>query len=94
MLRPHSTITPFESEGLVMSYTMADFRRDYFKEHLPQLSASERRDILESLPPEERLAGLSEEQRLAGLSEEQIRRYLERMSARRSSSPRKSKRKK
>jgi hypothetical protein len=123
----------FEREGFVMSYTMADFRRDYIKEHLPQLPVRERREILESLPSEERrrmleslppeerreileslppeerreileslppeerreiLESLPPEERLAGLSEEQIRQYLERMTARRSSSPRKPKRRK
>ena len=44
----------FGREGFAMSYTMADFRRDYIKEHLPQLTAEERRDVLASLPLEER----------------------------------------
>jgi hypothetical protein len=39
-----------------MPYTMADFRRDYVKEHLKDLT------------PEVRLEGLSPEQRLVGLT--------------------------
>jgi hypothetical protein len=42
-----------------MAYTMADFRRDYVKEHLKDLT------------PEERLAGLAPEELLAGLSPEE-----------------------
>lgn len=87
----------FAAEGFTMSYTMADFRRDYIKEHLPQLSARERREVIESLPPEERreiVESLPPEERLAGLPEKEIRQYLERIAANRSSSSRKPKRKK
>jgi len=49
--------------------------------------------MLQSLPPEERVAGLSEEERLAGLSEEQIRRYLERLRPGRRAAPRRPQRK-
>jgi hypothetical protein len=68
-----------------MSYTMQDFRRDYIKEHLPQLTPEEQQDILQSLPPEKRLAGLSAEQ---------VRQYLEKLTARRASKSRKSRKKK
>ncbi len=44
----------FQKEGFAMSYTMADFRRDYIKEYYPQMTAEERREMLQSLPPEER----------------------------------------
>ena len=63
----------FRREDFAMSYTMADFRRDYIKEHLPQLPLEERREVLASLPLEERFAGLSEEQ---------IRHYLDQHSGR------------
>jgi hypothetical protein len=63
---------------------MDDFVRDYIKEHLPQLTPEEQKEVLQSLPPE---------QRLAGLSAEQIRRYLEQLSARQPASPRKPRRK-
>jgi hypothetical protein len=64
---------------------MRDFRRDYIKEHLPQLTEEERRKVLEALPPEERLAGLSAEQ---------IRHYLDQLSTGRPAQPRKRRRKK
>jgi hypothetical protein len=71
----------YQGEGLAMPYTMADFRRDYVKEHLKDLtpeerleglSPEERREALKSLPPEERLEGLSPEERLEGLSSEEL----------------------
>jgi hypothetical protein len=49
-----------------MPYIMADFRRDYVKEHLQELS------------PEERLEGLSLEERLKGLSVGEIEECLRR----------------
>jgi hypothetical protein len=77
-------------EGLAVAYTMRDFRRDYIKEHLPELPLEECEEVLRALPaekrlaglaPEERLAGLAPEERLAGLSAEQIRAYLDREAA-------------
>jgi hypothetical protein len=41
-------------EGFGMPYTMADFNRDYIKEHFTRLSPEERRDLLNSLPTRER----------------------------------------
>ena len=41
---------------------MEDFNRQYIKEHFQQLTPEEREQVLQSLPPEERLAGLSAEQ--------------------------------
>jgi hypothetical protein len=73
---------------------MEDFRRDFMKKHLPQLSPEEQREVLESLPPETRLAGLPPETRLAGLSPEQIRRYLDLLAGARPSAPSKARRKK
>jgi hypothetical protein len=84
----------FGGEVLAMAYTMADFERDYMKEHLPRLSPQEQQEILQALPPEARLAGLPPEARLAGLSEEQIRRYLEKMVAGHKAPSRKPRRKK
>jgi hypothetical protein len=75
----------FRAEGFVMSYTMEDFKRDYVREYFPKLSPKERRQMLEALPLEERLAGLSPEQ---------IREYLDKLAAERSSPARKPKRKK
>jgi hypothetical protein len=73
---------------------MEDFRRDYVKEHFPQLTPEEQREVLQSLPPEERLAGLSPEERLAGLSEKQVRQLLDRLATRHAPQPRKPRRKK
>jgi hypothetical protein len=96
----------YPGEGVVMPYTLEDFDRWYIKEHFPQLTPQERREILErlplaerrevlqSLPPAERLAGLSPEARLAGLSEEQVRQLLDQLTAGRSAQPRKPRRKK
>ncbi len=74
----------YREEGLVISDTMEDFRRDYIKEHFPQLTPEEQRKVLQALPPEVRLAGLSAEQ---------VRQYLEQLTARRPAETRKSRRK-
>jgi Mg/Co/Ni transporter MgtE len=44
----------FHGEGFAMSYTMADFERDYIKKHFLKLTPQERREILHSLPLRER----------------------------------------
>jgi hypothetical protein len=72
-------------EDFAMSYTMEDFKRDYIKEHLAQLTPQEREEVLRSLPAEERLAGLSAEE---------IRQYLDRLTARRPAASRKPRRQK
>lgn len=75
----------YQGEGLNMPYTMADFRRDYVKEHLSDLTVEERlaglsaQELAARLPVEERLAGLSPEQRLAELTAEQIEHLLKRL---------------
>src|SRR5262249_28503685 len=85
----------FESlngEVFAMPYTMEDFKRDYVKGHFAKLTPEEQRQALERLSPEQRqqvLQSLPAEERLAGLSEEEIRHYLERLTADRSSEPRK-----
>jgi hypothetical protein len=82
----------FRGEGLAMSYTMEDFRRDVAKKDFARLTAEEQREALEALPPErqqEMLQALPPERRLAGLSEEQIRRYLDELTAGRPAEPRK-----
>jgi hypothetical protein len=99
--RQHSTKTSgllgqlferFRGEGFVMAYTMADFTRDFIKEHLPQLTPEERREVLESLPPQD-LQWLPIEKRLEGLSAEQIREFLDRLTAGRPAELRKPRRK-
>jgi hypothetical protein len=74
-----------QGEGFAMSFTMEDFNRQYIKEHFPQLTPEEQKEVLQSLPPE---------RRLAGLSAEQIRQYLARLSPERPAAARKPRRKK
>ena len=52
-----------------MSYTMADFVKEFTMDHLKLLTPEER---FAGLSPEERFAGLSPEQIVAGLSPEAI----------------------
>jgi hypothetical protein len=83
----------YEKEGLGMSYTMEDFRREYAKEiederrelakEILKILPAER--ILETLPPEYLLKALPPEERLKGLSAEEIERYLRRLKAKTSS---------
>jgi hypothetical protein len=82
-----------QGEGVVMSFTMEDFIHQYIKEHFKELTPEERKEALQTLPPEERLAALSAEERLAGLPAEQIRQYLEQLTAARPAKPRKPPRK-
>ncbi len=77
-----------------MSYTMEDFIRDDNRKRFLRLRPEERREILDKLPAQERLAGLPPEERLAGLSAEQIRQYLDQLAAGRPAKPRKPRRKK
>jgi hypothetical protein len=68
----------YRKEGVDMPYTMEDFRRDYVKEHLKELTPDEilarlsPAELLAHLAPEERVAGLSPQERVAGLSPEQL----------------------
>jgi hypothetical protein len=86
----------FQWEGLAMSYTMEDFKRDYIVEHFPELPPDKQREVLERIPSElrrellqslsaeqrrELLQSLPLEERLAGLSPEQIQQYLEQLTA-------------
>jgi hypothetical protein len=52
---------------------MQDFRRDFTKEHLQELTPKER---VEGLSPNQRLEGLSLEERLKGFSPQEIESYL------------------
>jgi hypothetical protein len=81
-------------EVWAMAYTMADFRRDFTREHFLKLTPQEQQDFVQALPVEARLAGLSPEARLAGLSPEQIRRYLDQTTASHETQARKPRRKK
>jgi hypothetical protein len=59
----------YEGEGLAMSFTMQDFKREFVKKYFPQLTPEERQDVLQSLAPEERREALQAlsppEQRMA-----------------------------
>ncbi len=82
----------FRAEGMTVSYTMKDFRRDYIKEHLHELPPKELAEAVRALPVE-MLRALSAEV-LPVLPEEEIRQYLERPSAARKAPARKPRRKK
>ena len=56
-----------------MSYTMDDFRRDYVKEHLKDLTPEER---LAGLAPEDLCAALPPQKYLQGLSPEELEALL------------------
>ena len=71
-------------EGVVMAFTMEDFNRGLVKVYFPKLSPEEQQEVLKSFPPDlrrELVDSLPPEERLAGLSPEQIRKYLDQLSA-------------
>jgi hypothetical protein len=74
----------YKARGVEMSYTVEDFRRDYAREHLHQLTPQER---MEGLPAEERLRGLPLEERLNGLSADEIQAYLRQLEHRSNRKP-------
>jgi hypothetical protein len=87
----------FQGEELTMSYTMEDFKRDYFKEHFPRLTPEERREVLESLPADERrqlLQSLPADEILTLLSADQIKQLRDQLSADRPAQPSRPRRKK
>jgi hypothetical protein len=61
----------YQKEGVSMSYTMEDFRRDYVKEHMKDLTLQERledvspQELLKSWPPEKLLRLLPGIEKLA-----------------------------
>jgi hypothetical protein len=73
----------FQEEGFAVSYTMEDFNREYNRKLFLKMTPEEQAEVLQALPPE---------QRLEGLSEEQIREYLARLSPERPAAPRKPRR--
>jgi hypothetical protein len=68
-----------QGEGINVSYTMADYRRDVAKEHFKDLTPEEQHQGLQGLPPEVRLAGLSSEERLAGLSSVEVSHLIKKL---------------
>jgi hypothetical protein len=79
----HQLFRRYKGEGLPMSYTMADFRRDYVLEHFKDLTSEERRQAFEALPAEER------QKVIEGLTAEEIEQVLQKLKAGRPSRPRK-----
>jgi hypothetical protein len=79
----------YQREGVAMSYTIEDFRRDYTKDHLNFLTPKER---LEGLAPEDILKVISPEDILKAMSADEIRDLLEH--AKQKAAPRKRKKKK
>lgn len=83
-----------QHEGIAMSYTMEDFRRDYVKPHLTPEQVFKiipPDQLLKQLSPEERLKGLSPEEILKVLSPDEIEKYLQRLKPASSARKRKSK---
>jgi hypothetical protein len=66
-------VMKYQEEGIKMSYTEKDFKRDVALDIIGFLSTEER---LQGLRPEERLQGLRPEERLQGLQAEQILKNL------------------
>ena len=98
----------YQGEGVAMSYTMADYRRDTAKEYFKELTPREQREVLQSLAPEQQrevlrglspekqrkvLQGLTPDERLAGLSAEEIAKYLKKLQSQRPSQKSKPRRK-
>jgi hypothetical protein len=73
----------YQREGFTMSYTMADWRRDFILEHFKELTPEERRKALQGLPPEERLEGLSAEERVEGMSVDELENLSRKLKSRR-----------
>lgn len=61
-------LAKYKAEGIHMSYTLEDYRKESARASLSLLTPEERADTLSLFPAEERLAGLGVEERLAGLS--------------------------
>jgi hypothetical protein len=55
----HKLLGSYQGEGIAMSYTMADFRRDFAVEQLTKMTPDERKQALQRLPLDELLAGKS-----------------------------------
>ncbi|WP_157879215.1 hypothetical protein [Pararhodospirillum photometricum] len=65
-----------------MAYTIDDIARDMAYGLLRgQLSADQRRPVLQRLPPEERMAGMTPDERLRGLKPWEIRYLRDKLNA-------------
>ena len=70
--------TFYKQKGVKMSYTMADFTKDFVRENLHVLPPSDR---LQDLAPRDRLEGLAPSDRLQGLSATEIKEYLSQLNS-------------
>jgi hypothetical protein len=75
----------YRADGIEVSLTTEDSKRECIKEFLPLLSERDRAEVLQTVPPETLLAGLTPEQ---------IQQYLDRLSAQPAPPKRKPQRKK
>ena len=73
----------YQGEGIAMSYTMADYRREKAEEYFKELTPEKQREILRGLTPEQRLAGLPAEEITAYLKKLQSKRPSQKGKARR-----------
>jgi hypothetical protein len=76
-------VSGYRGEGTAMSYTMADFRRDYIIEHFPELTPEELRKAVQKLSPEAR------RELLHVLPQDEIESYVENLRVERSAPKRK-----
>jgi hypothetical protein len=73
----------YQQLGIVMAYSIAHFKHDYLREHLPELSPEERlaglsaEERLRDLSPQERLRDLSPQERLRALISDDLLRELD-----------------
>lgn len=74
----------FQEEGFSMSFTLRDYEVEMLRRRFPKMTPEERKEFIESFPPEELLAQLPEDV---------IRNYLEKQTAKRSPTARKRKKK-
>jgi hypothetical protein len=66
----------YQGEGLVMPYTMEDFRRDFAKSFLKSLAPEERREALQSLPTGEIVKNLPVDEVIKSLPVEEVLKSL------------------
>ncbi len=77
-------LTNYRGEGIAMSYTMADYRREKVEEYFNEMTPEKQRELVRRLKSE-LLRSLTLEERLAGSSVEEIAAYLKKLKARRPS---------
>jgi hypothetical protein len=77
-------LTNYRGEGIAMSYTMADYRREKAEEYFNEMTPEKQRELVRRLKSE-LLRALTLEERLAGSSAKEIAAYLKKLKARRPS---------